>query len=56
MILLDQAHLTNALAVLETSGGTGSTVALIYAEALKDAKGNKGNRNEIDGKTIVGVT
>ena len=27
-----------------------------YAEALKDAKGNKGNRNEIEGKTIVGVT
>ena len=28
---------------------------LVYAEALKDAKGNKGNRNEIDGKTIAGV-
>jgi len=55
VILLDQKHLTNAFAVLETSGGAGSTVGLVYAEALKDNKGNKGNRNEIEGKTVVGV-
>ena len=55
VLLLDQGHLTNAFAVLQTSGGAGSTVALVYAEALKDAKGNKGNRNDIDGKTIAGV-
>ena len=55
VILLDQGHLTNAFAVLETSGGAGSTVRLVYAEALKDAQGSKGNRNEIDGKTIAGV-
>jgi hypothetical protein len=55
VLLLDQAHLTNAFAVLETSGGAGSVVALVYAEALKDAKGNKGHRNEIEGKTIAGV-
>ena len=55
VVLLDQGHLTNAFAVLETSGGAGSTVGLIYAEALKDAKGNKGNRNDVDGKTIAGV-
>ncbi len=54
-LLLDQSHLTNAFAVLETSGGAGSTVALVYAEALKDAEGNKGNRDEIEGKTITGV-
>ena len=54
-LLLDQSHLTNAYAVLETSGGLGSTVAFTYAEALKDAQGNKGNRNEIEGKTVVGV-
>lgn len=41
--------------MLETSGGAGSTVTLTYAEALKDAQGNKGNRNEIEGKTITGV-
>ena len=55
VLLLDQGHLTNAFAVLQTSGGAGSTVALVYAEALKDAQGNKRNRNEIDGKTIAGV-
>ena len=41
--------------MLETSGGAGSTLALVYAEALKDAEGRKGNRNEIEGKTITGV-
>lgn len=55
VLLLDQGHLTNAFAVLQTSGGARSTVALVYAEALKDAQGNKRNRNEIDGKTIAGV-
>jgi alpha-L-rhamnosidase len=55
VLLLDEAHLTNAFTVLETSGGAGSTVALVYAEALKDSEGNKGNRNEIEGKTIKGV-
>src|SRR5439155_19359687 len=55
VLLLDRGHLTNAFAVLETSGGAGSTVRLVYAEALKDAQGNKGNRDEVDGKTIAGV-
>lgn len=54
-LLLDQSHLTNAYAVLETSGGSGSTVTLTYAEALMDAAGRKGNRNDVDGKTIVGI-
>ena len=54
-LLIDQAHLTNAYAVVNVSGGAGSTIALTYAEALKDADGQKGNRNEIEGKTISGV-
>ena len=54
-ILLDQARTTNAYPVLETSGGTGSTVTLTYAEALLDATGQKGNRNGIEGRTIHGV-
>jgi len=54
-LLLDQSHLTNAYTVLETSGGAGSTITLTYAEALKDAQGQKGNRNEIEGKTIEGL-
>ena len=55
VLLLDQDHLTNAYAVLETSGGAGATIELVYAEALKDSAGNKGNRNEIEGKTITGL-
>jgi hypothetical protein len=55
VLLLDQAHLTNAYAVLETSGGRGATITLTYAESLKDASGRKGNRNEVEGKTIEGV-
>ena len=42
VLLLDQSHLTNAYAVLETSGGAGSTISLTYAEALKDAAGPEG--------------
>ena len=54
-ILLDQSHTTNAYPVLETSGGAGSAVRLTYAEALVDAKGQKGNRNDIEGRSIHGV-
>ncbi|HJQ12037.1 MAG TPA: alpha-L-rhamnosidase C-terminal domain-containing protein, partial [Gemmatimonadaceae bacterium] len=54
-ILLDEAHTTNAYPVVETSGGAGSVVRLTYAEALVDAKGQKGNRNDIEGRTIHGV-
>ena len=54
-VLLDQSHTTNAYPVLETSGGAGSTVTLTYAEALIDSAGRKGNRNDVDGRTIRGV-
>ena len=54
-LLIDQAYLTNAYAVVNVSGGSGSTLSLTYAEALRDAEGQKGNRNEIEGKTIRGV-
>jgi hypothetical protein len=55
VLLLDQDHLTNAFAVLETSGGTGSAIALVYAETLRDQEGKKGHRSEIANKTLVGV-
>ena len=54
-ILVDQSHVTNAYPVLETSGGAGSMVRLTYAEALIDSAGQKGNRNEVAGRTIKGV-
>ena len=54
-LLLDQGVETNAFPHLVVSGGRDSSVRLTYAEALFDSAGSKGNRNEIDGKHIVGV-
>lgn len=53
-ILLDQGHLTNAYPQLILSQGKNATVTLTCAEALLDAKREKGNRNDIEGKTILG--
>jgi hypothetical protein len=54
-LLLDQSHTTNAYPVVEVSGGAGSRVAVTYAEALVDAAGKKGNRNEVEGRMMRGV-
>ena len=54
-LLLDQGHTTNAYPVLETSGGAGSTVTLTYAEALVDARGQKGHRDSVEGRTLRGL-
>ncbi len=53
-LLLDQTFETTAYPELITSGGRGSVVTLTYAEALFDARGQKGNRNQIAGKHIRG--
>ena len=54
IVLLDQGSLTTAFPELLVSGGKGASITLTYAEALYDSKGNKGNRNDIKGKTIKG--
>lgn len=54
-ILLDQSFETTAYPVLILSKGAHARVQLIYAEALFDKNGQKGNRNEIEGKTIKGL-
>jgi len=54
-LLLDRGHLTTAYPEFTANGGAGASVRLKYAEALLDAKNEKGNRNEIEGKHIVGV-
>jgi len=54
-LLLDHSQLTTAYPELTVSGGAKSTIRLTYAEALFDDKGEKGNRNEIAGKHIVGI-
>ena len=53
-ILLDQTFNTVAYPELNVSGGKGSAVKLTYAEALFDTNHIKGNRNEIEGKSIAG--
>ena len=54
-ILVDYAKTTNAYTVLETSGGTGATITLTYAEAAVDSAGRKGNRNDVAGRVINGI-
>ncbi len=51
-LLLDNGVLTNAYPVLKTSRGAGASVTLKYAEALFDASGQKGNRNDIEGRSF----
>lgn len=52
-ILVDQSFNTVAYPELILSGGKGASVTVTYAEALfKD--GLKGNRNDIEGKEIIG--
>jgi alpha-L-rhamnosidase len=54
-LLLDNGVLQTAYPELVMSGGRDADVHLTYAEALYDAKGQKGNRNEIEGRHIEGV-
>jgi hypothetical protein len=54
-MLIDNGELTTGYPLLAVSGGRGATIRMTYAEALVDAKGKKGNRNEIEGKHIEGV-
>jgi len=55
-LLLDNSVLQTAYPELVMSGGRDSEVRFTYAEALYDAKGNKGNRSEITGRHIEGVS
>lgn len=55
-ILIDRATLTSAYPTLGVSGGRDARVRVTYAEALFDADRRKGDRNQLAGKDIVGVT
>ena len=55
-LLLDNSRLTTAYPELMVSGGAKSNIRLTYAEALVDSNGEKGNRNEIASKHIVGIS
>jgi alpha-L-rhamnosidase len=54
-LLLDCGQLTTAYPELAIAGGLGGEVAMTYAEALYDERGQKGNRDEIAGRHIAGV-
>jgi len=56
LILFDQGYETVAYPEITVTGGNGSELELIYSESLFDNNGDKGNRNEIEGKTIKGLT
>ncbi len=53
-LLFDQTYNTVAYPEMVVSGGKGSSVKLTYAEALYDKNMVKGNRNEIEGKELIG--
>ncbi len=54
VLLLDQTYIINAYPVLKVSGGRDAEIRLIYAESLRHEDNTKGNRNEIEGKEILG--
>jgi alpha-L-rhamnosidase len=53
-ILLDQTFETVAYPEMTVSGGKGSSIQFTYAEALMNDKRQKGNRNEISGRKMMG--
>lgn len=55
-LLLDQTHLTVGFPELVVSGGQGTEVRLTYAEALVDEGNRKGNRDELAGRKMVGLS
>jgi len=54
-VILDQSVLTTAYPEIEVGGGKGSSIVLCYAESLRRA-GDKGNRGEVEGKEISGLS
>ncbi|HWC20518.1 MAG TPA: family 78 glycoside hydrolase catalytic domain, partial [Terriglobales bacterium] len=55
-ILIDNGQLTTGYPALMVSSGAGATIRLTYAEALVGENRNKGNRNQIEGKHIEGLS
>jgi alpha-L-rhamnosidase len=53
-LLLDQGELTVGYPVVRFGGGSGSTLKITYAESLRNPDGSKGNRDQVDGKEMLG--
>lgn len=54
-ILIDQSFETIGYPVLKVSEGKNTSIKITYAEALFDANGEKGNRDETRGKAMKGL-
>jgi hypothetical protein len=54
-LVLDRTHLTMGYPQLTVSGGAGSAIKITYGEAMFDAAGKKGHRNDITGKNVEGI-
>ncbi|MBN2009032.1 alpha-L-rhamnosidase N-terminal domain-containing protein [candidate division KSB1 bacterium] len=54
VLLLDQTYLTTIYPEILINGGKGSYIKLTYAEALFDKNNEKGNRDQVDGKSLRG--
>ncbi len=54
-LLVDHGTMVNGYPEIVFGSGKGSTLRLTYAEALYDKDGLKGDRNDIEGKEIVGL-
>ncbi|MGB3589956.1 MAG: family 78 glycoside hydrolase catalytic domain [Tunicatimonas sp.] len=55
-LLIDQGYVTLGYPKLTLSGGKGAQVKVRYSEALYNDQNQKGNRNEIEGKVIKGIS
>ena len=55
-LLLDHRTLQTAYPELTMSGGRDAEIRVTYSEALYDAQGKKGDRNEVAGRHIDGIT
>lgn len=53
-LLLDQTYLVNAYPELILSGGKGGFIKVSYAEALFDKDMQKGHRDEIEAREVIG--
>ncbi|HYW96336.1 MAG TPA: alpha-L-rhamnosidase C-terminal domain-containing protein [Bacteroidales bacterium] len=54
-LLIDQTYLTIGYPELIFSGGKDASITISYAENLYNNEKMKGNRNETEGKTMIGI-
>jgi alpha-L-rhamnosidase len=53
--LIDQTYVTIGYPEMKLSGGKNASIRLTYAENMFDAKRQRGNRNDLNGKIMLGI-